>query len=41
MKSMQVDEKLDVLVGLGNGFTLENIQKALIIGGGGRCPTNV
>ena len=38
MKSMQVDEKLDVLVGLGNGFTLENIQKALIIGGGVGVP---
>ena len=38
MKTMQVGEQLDVLVGLGNGFEVEPIKKALIIGGGVGVP---
>lgn len=38
MKHMKQGDQLDVLVGLGNGFTLENISKALIIGGGVGVP---
>lgn len=38
MKAMQPGEQLDVLVGLGNGFSIEPIKKALIIGGGVGVP---
>ena len=38
MKTLGVGDKLDVLVGLGNGFELEDIKKALIIGGGVGVP---
>ncbi len=38
LSSMQEKEKLDVLVGLGNGFTVENVKKVLIVGGGVGVP---
>lgn len=38
MKTMIPGQKLDVIVGLGNGFEIEEISKALIIGGGVGVP---
>lgn len=38
MKNLLPGDTLDVLVGLGNGFELEPIKKALIIGGGVGVP---
>ena len=38
MKQMVPGQMLDVLVGLGNGFEVANIKKALIIGGGVGVP---
>ena len=38
LKSKQPGEKLDMLLGLGNGFPLPDIQKAVLIGGGVGVP---
>lgn len=38
MKDMVPGQELDVLVGLGNGFEIEPIKKALILGGGVGVP---
>lgn len=38
LKSKQPGEKFDMLLGLGNGFPLPDIQKAVLIGGGVGVP---
>lgn len=34
LKNKQIGDKLDCLIGLGNGFSVKNVKKALLIGGG-------